>query len=333
MAHEQFDEAAALYAAGALGLQERQALEAHLATGCVACRVALTEYQEVAGLLPYALSPVVVPSELKPRVKAAFLRDFPRSAQTPHPMSRAGVRRSFANWLPLVSHPAFGLASVLLLVATMIYAVSIRSRVETEVAQRQRTETVLQAETVRLSALQQQIAELELSLRGLREELAHRQGDLTDLQDSFTHRQSELEQLRTQLAQRERQVHDLGEALAQRDEIVTLLRSPRVKVVALAGVEQMKAAGALLLFDPQTKKAFFYAFNMPPLPTGKTYQLWAIMDKPVSAGTFHLDAGQKGRLLIRSVPDIAHIGKFAVSLEPEGGRPQPTGEIYLIGQL
>jgi hypothetical protein len=27
------------------------------------------------------------------------------------------------------------------------------------------------------------------------------------------------------------------------------------------------------------------------------------------------------------------VEKFAVSLEPEGGCPQPSGEIYLVGQL
>jgi hypothetical protein len=27
------------------------------------------------------------------------------------------------------------------------------------------------------------------------------------------------------------------------------------------------------------------------------------------------------------------VEKFAVSLESEGGRPQPSGEIYLVGQL
>ncbi|MER3423147.1 MAG: hypothetical protein C4293_07860 [Nitrospiraceae bacterium] len=72
---------------------------------------------------------------------------------------------------------------------------------------------------------------------------------------------------------------------------------------------------------------------MPPLPPGKTYQLWAIVDNPISAGTFTTDSGHKSRLVLRSLPDLSRINKFAVSVEPEGGRSQPTGEIYLAGQV
>ena len=32
--------------------------------------------------------------------------------------------------------------------------------------------------------------------------------------------------------------------------------------------EEAKSAGALLLYDPDGKKGFFYAFNMPVLPGG-----------------------------------------------------------------
>ena len=70
-----------------------------------------------------------------------------------------------------------------------------------------------------------------------------------------------------------------------------------------------------------------------PLPTGKSYQLWIITNKPISAGVFTLDHGHKGRLLLRDIPGVSQIKKFAVSLEPAGGRPQPTGSIYLAGDL
>ena len=153
------------------------------------------------------------------------------------------------------------------------------------------------------------------------------------LKDTLTHREVELGQLRTLVAQQEQEATILRKALAQRDEISVFLRSPSVQVISLAGSAAAKSAGALLLYDPDSRKAFFYAFNMPQLVERKTYQLWAILDKPVSAGTFTTDAGHKSRLVIRNIPDLARITKFAVSVEPEGGRPQPTGEIYLVGQL
>jgi len=339
MGHEQFEEAVALYAVGALEPQEREELEAHLGAGCTACRDALTEYQEVAGLLPNALPPDAAPADLKSRLLAAYRRDFPQSgtvwtAGEARHESQEGIGRLVPQWLTLISRPAFALASLLLLVGTGIYAVNVRTQVEGEVAQRRQIETALQTEAARLASLQQQLADQERMLVGLREELSVKLATQSELGKTLARRENEVERLLTQLALREREVTDLTQLVAQRDEILTFLRSPRMKVVSLAGVESAKSAGALLLFDPETKNAFFYAFNMPPLPPGKTYQLWAIVDKPVSAGTFDTDMGQKGRLLIRSIPeDISRIKKFAVSLEPEGGRPQPTGDIYLVGQL
>ena len=93
-----------------------------------------------------------------------------------------------------------------------------------------------------------------------------------------------------------------------------------------------KSGRRVLLFDPTTKKAWLYAFNLPALPSGKVYQLWAIDDKPVSAGVFGLDAGQKARMFIKNMGEFPRMKKFAVTVEPDGGRPEPTGAIYLIGQ-
>jgi anti-sigma-K factor RskA len=72
--------------------------------------------------------------------------------------------------------------------------------------------------------------------------------------------------------------------------------------------------------------------NLPECLTGTTYQLWAIQDKPVSIGTFHMGAGETAHLLARKVPSFADAKTFAVSLEPSGGRPQPTGPIYLLSR-
>ena len=101
----------------------------------------------------------------------------------------------------------------------------------------------------------------------------------------WIHREAELAQLRGR-AEQAHEVEALNKALAQRDEILGFLRSPITKVVSLAGSEEAKSAGGLLIFDPESKKGFFYAFNMPSLPSGKTYQLWAIADVPISVGIF-----------------------------------------------
>ena len=71
MTHEELEEAVPLYAAGALDRAERQALEAHLLSGCQPCHNALKEYQSVASVLSFGLSPIQAPRALKAKIMAA----------------------------------------------------------------------------------------------------------------------------------------------------------------------------------------------------------------------------------------------------------------------
>src|SRR5207247_11226453 len=70
MTHEELEESVPLYAAGALDRIERQALEAHLLSGCASCHSALKDYQSVAALLPLGLSPTKPPRSLKATIMA-----------------------------------------------------------------------------------------------------------------------------------------------------------------------------------------------------------------------------------------------------------------------
>jgi anti-sigma-K factor RskA len=334
MSHEQFEEAVALYAIEAAEPEERQALEAHLESGCEDCRTALREHQAAAGLLPYALAPVWVPTELRSRLREAFLQGFANAQPEPTAKlvtdRRRGVGRLLTYWTSSLARPALAVASVVLLIGVGVYALTLRSQLEKEAGQRQQIETMMQNENARLAALQQQASEQEKALDVLRQDLADKLGTT---RDALGAREVEVGQLRARVAQQQQEVAALNKALARGDEISPFLRSANIEVISLTGSDAAKGAGGLLLFDPDSQKALFYAFNMPPLPSGKTYQLWAILDKPISAGTFAPDAGNKTRLLIKRVPELTRINKFAVSLEPEGGRPAPTGPIYLSGQL
>ena len=116
------------------------------------------------------------------------------------------------------------------------------------------------------------------------------------------------------------------------DEFAALLRRPDAKVVTMAASDMGKGASGVLLYNPVTQKVWLYSANLPECPIGTAYQLWAIDQKPVSLGTFHIDAGEMAHLLVKRLPEFEKVRKFAVSLEPAGGRSQPTGPIYLIGQ-
>jgi anti-sigma-K factor RskA len=84
--------------------------------------------------------------------------------------------------------------------------------------------------------------------------------------------------------------------------------------------------------NPRSREALFYAFGLSPLPQDKTYQLWYIAaGKPVSAGTFAVDPRGTASLRVDRVGDPRSIQAWAVTVEPRGGVPQPTGAMVLKG--
>ena len=76
----------------------------------------------------------------------------------------------------------------------------------------------------------------------------------------------------------------------------------------------------------------FMVYRLPPAPPGKTYQLWFITrEAKISAGTFQTSEAGEGALRVPLPPEAVQVTAAAVTLEPEGGVPQPTGPIYLYG--
>ncbi len=228
---------------------------------------------------------------------------------------------------PRFARPALAAASVALVLGIGLYAYSLKSKLAAEIAHRQAIETALQQHTLLAGVLRQKLTQAQQDL------VEFKQRTLPALQDQVAQREMDIERLRTQVTQKEQELVVLYKTASPKDEMLAMLQSANVRVLSLAGTDAAKSAGGLVLYDPERGKAFLYAFNMPALPRGKVYQLWTITTKPVSAGTFSADTGRKCRHLAHSLPAKSGITKFAVSVEPEGGKPQPTGAIYLHGSL
>jgi anti-sigma-K factor RskA len=329
MTHEEIQDAIALYAIGALNRAERTVVESHLLAGCDTCHVLAKEYQAAAGLMPFALQPVQPPA--KSTMLAAVFQDPAKDQHTGSGFV-AWINDLMSSFISPSLQPVMSMVLLVLLAGTGWYAWMTHRQVAGEAAQREQIEADLHDATTRTASLQKDLTQQEQALASLKEEIEHRIGTVSDTRSKLIEKEVELDVVREELSKREQETSVLRKTLAQRDDMLTFLRSAHVKVVSLTGVESARSAGAFLLYDKETKRAFFYAFNMPPLPPGKTYQLWAIVDKPMSAGTFRTDSGQKSRVVLKDLPDLSRISKFAVSLEPEGGRPKPTGAIYLAGE-
>jgi anti-sigma-K factor RskA len=111
-----------------------------------------------------------------------------------------------------------------------------------------------------------------------------------------------------------------------------VLESDDVKVLFLDGKDPQPGARAKVFWSEKGKRGVILAGNLAPLPADKQYELWVFdKGKPVPAGVFDADAA--GRALFES-PDLSAIAaaqNFAVTIEPRGGVPAPTGPIVLLG--
>lgn len=150
----------------------------------------------------------------------------------------------------------------------------------------------------------------------------------------------ELERLRAERSRLEREVAALDrELLLTRAEsqrmaaTLSILSTPGAQTVRLAGLDAAPGAVGETFLDPRHGRAVFWAFHLPSPAAGKTYQLWWIgaSGKPVSAGTFDVDSQGIGRVEIARVEQPEESRVWAVTVEPAGGVPQPTGAMVLKG--
>lgn len=338
MTHEELEEALPLYAAGALDRPERQALEAHLLSGCPACHTALKDFQSVAGLLPFGLTPAQPSRALKARIMAARNPVAVGSEDAQKEPAKPSLEPG--EWMnhlfPPVSQSRSGIlpwgiafASLVLTAIGGYFAWDHIAALSDETAKLHRLETTVQDQSLKLAGLQRELGERERSLSELQQDLERKATDLADLKEQVIERDTEMEALRTQLTSK-------GTPLSKRrtpqDELAALLHRPDIRVISMVGSEMAKTASAMLLYDAGSKRLWLYAVNLPECLNGTLYQLWAIDQKAKSIGTFHMDSGETAHLLVTRVPDFEQAKKFALSLEPPGGRPQPTGPIYLVSQ-
>jgi anti-sigma-K factor RskA len=118
-------------------------------------------------------------------------------------------------------------------------------------------------------------------------------------------------------------------------ETVRVLRSPSVQVVSLGGGEPQPGARGRIFWDRGRGEWRFYAAELRPPGAGRTYELWLINDRneKIPAGTFGVDARGEGELHVSLPAGAGTIVAAAVTDEPEGGVPQPTGSIQLVGSI
>ena len=120
-----------------------------------------------------------------------------------------------------------------------------------------------------------------------------------------------------------------------REQAQTLagLTGPSTRVIELAAVGGQDPS-ARMFWNSETNRWTFFAYDLPATPPGRTYQLWLVTDEqPISAGTFN--PGPDGTATVEADYALSpeELRAVAVSQEPAGGVPAPTGPIVIAGNF
>ncbi len=130
-------------------------------------------------------------------------------------------------------------------------------------------------------------------------------------------------------AQIEKQQTQLDEAR----ELASLFESKDTITIALAPQPGVPPTSAHVMYNAKMGM-LMYDGNLVPTPANKSYELWLVptTGDPINAGVFNPVPGQSNHWMMKLPPGISPKA-FAVSLEPAGGMPQPTGPMVLVGAV
>ena len=108
-----------------------------------------------------------------------------------------------------------------------------------------------------------------------------------------------------------------------------LTRAPDSQTAVLDDPNSSAAGFAAVTADGT---AYVVLSDLPPAPSGMTYQGWYIVDNaPVSAGL--VTVGPDGLMLMTDSQPAAGTSAVAFTLEPAGGSEQPTSQPFVVGEL
>jgi anti-sigma-K factor RskA len=129
----------------------------------------------------------------------------------------------------------------------------------------------------------------------------------------------------------ERQLEVATRAVSGMQLRMAVFAAPDLARVDLAGqTPAPRAVGRA--FWSRSRGLVFAASALPPLPAGRTYQFWVVTaNQAISAGLVQPDERGGATAFFATPPDIPAPVAMALTIEPAGGVPAPTGDKYLVG--
>jgi|HubBroStandDraft_6_1064221.scaffolds.fasta_scaffold80443_2 anti-sigma-K factor RskA len=140
-------------------------------------------------------------------------------------------------------------------------------------------------------------------------------------------------QLDHQLAEMRVAISKQQSELDEARHLAALFESKDTITIALAPQPGTPPTSAHVMYNAKMGM-LMYDGSLLPTAADKSYQLWLVpmSGDPINAGVFNPVAGQSNHWMMKLPPGIAP-KEFAITLEPAGGMPRPTGPMVLVGAV
>ncbi len=120
--------------------------------------------------------------------------------------------------------------------------------------------------------------------------------------------------------------------LQQQQELISLLRQPNNRLVALTADNDNTTASGSLFISPESNTAVLALKNLDSLSGNQVYRLWAISQgKKIGCSNFTPNAQGEVHLNLSSDDVIFNANSISVTIEPEPDTEQPIGREFLSG--
>lgn len=143
-------------------------------------------------------------------------------------------------------------------------------------------------------------------------------------------------QLSDTVSSQENRLTELTSQLEKQEQLLDILSAREITFVNMDGLDPSPEGYGKIIWDSERGRAVLQLANLPAPPADRDYQLWLIKDdeNPISAGVFNFNQPSDDLFftveqLNESPSELSNT--FAVTLEPKGGVPQPTGDMFLAG--
>lgn len=162
--------------------------------------------------------------------------------------------------------------------------------------------------------------------------LLQMRAEVADLRATVALWQARVADAEARVADAERNAQASQTTLVTYRRQLDVMTADDLVLVSLGGVPPANAAQGKAFVSRSQNAILFTARDLPALPAARVYQLWAVAGgQAISAGTFVPDARGRSQL-VADVPTLTvRPDALAVTVEPEGGVPAPTGPKYLLG--